>query len=248
MVGALAGLLSGVFGVGGGVLMVPALVLVMGLDQRLAHGVSLTAVVPIAVSGTLSYSIAGEVDWLVAAVLAIGAVGGAVVGTHFLARVSRRILGYSFAALMVVTAARMIFDHSEAGGRGGISLLAAVGLVIVGLLAGVLAGLLGVGGGIIMVPVMVVGLDMASVLAKGTSLAVIIPTAAMGTWRNLRNGNTDLLIGGVAGVAGMASAAAGAKLSVGMSEATSNGLFAALLVFMSAQMMWRLLREPAQQA
>ncbi len=248
VVGGVAGLLSGLFGVGGGVLMVPALVLALGLDQRLAHGVSLTAVVPIAVSGTVSFALAGEVDWLVAGLLAIGAVGGAVVGTYFLRRLSSRALGFSFAALMLLTALRMVFDHSEAGGRGSIGLIAAACLVLIGLLAGVLAGLLGVGGGVIMVPAMVVGLDMASVLAKGTSLAVIIPTAAMGTWRNLRNGNTDLVIGGVAGLAGMASAALGAKLSVGMSEVMSNGLFAGLLAVMATQMIWRLTREQSRKA
>lgn len=248
LVGGVAGLLSGLFGVGGGILMVPALVLALGLDQRLAHGVSLTAVVPIAVSGTLSYSLAGEVDWLVAILLAVGAVGGAVVGTHFLRRLSSRALGFSFAALMLITALRMLLDHTEASGRGSIGLVAAAGLILIGLIAGVLAGLLGVGGGIIMVPAMVVGLDLASVLAKGTSLAVIIPTAAMGTWRNLRNGNTDLVIGGAAGLAGMASAVLGAKVSVGMSEALSNALFAGLLVVMATQMIWRLTRERSKPA
>lgn len=245
LVGAVAGLLSGLFGVGGGVLMVPALVLLMHLDQRLAHGVSLTAVVPIAAAGTLSYALSSEVDWAVAGLLALGAVGGAVVGTHFLARLSQRVLGYSFAALMIVTAIRMVLDQTDAVGRGALDLLAAVALMVVGLLAGILAGLLGVGGGIIMVPAMVVGLDMTSASAKGTSLAVIIPTAAMGTWRNLRNGNTDLGIAGVAGLTGMATAFLGGKISIGMSDALSNGLFACLLAVMTVQMLWRLRSERA---
>lgn len=243
LVGVGAGFLSGLFGVGGGILMVPGLVLLMGLDQRLAHGVSLTAVVPIAVSSTLSYALADEVDWAVAACLALGALGGAVLGTHLLARLRHRVLGIAFTALMIATAVRMLVDQPDASGRGALGWAAAVALVVVGLFSGILAGLLGVGGGIIMVPAMVVGLGMPSALAKGTSLAVIIPTALTGTWRNLRNGNTDLQIAAAAGFAGVASAFVGGRISVRMSEGLSNGLFAALLVTMSAQMTWKLVRE-----
>lgn len=243
VVGLIAGSLSGLFGVGGGILMVPALVLVMQLDQRLAHGVSLTAVVPIAVSSTLSYAMAGEVDWPVAASLAAGAIGGALLGTQLLARIPQRVLGFAFAVFMLVTAARLVFDTGEAPGRGALSALAVVSLIAVGLLSGLLAGLLGVGGGIVMVPAMIVAFDMTATLAKGTSLAVIIPTALMGTWRNLRNGNTDLRIAGLAGLAGVASAFVGGRISIGMSETLSNALFGALLVGTAAQMLWKLAKE-----
>ena len=68
-----------------------------------------------------------------------------------------------------------------------------VALVVVGLVTGILAGLLGVGGGIIMVPAMMILLfDLEPVIAKGTSAAVIIAAAVMGTWRNRVNDNTDL--------------------------------------------------------
>lgn len=248
VVGIGAGFLSGLFGVGGGILMVPGLVLLMRLDQRLAHGVSLTAVVPIAVASTLSYAVADEVDWAVAGCLALGALAGAVVGTHLLARLRHRVLGIAFTVLMVATAVRLLFEQPDAAGRGALGWVAAVALVAVGLISGILAGLLGVGGGIVMVPAMVVGLGMPSALAKGTSLAVIISTALMGTWRNLRAGNTDLPVAAATGLAGMASAFAGGRVSVGMSESLSNALFAALLVVMSVQMTWKLVRERSSGA
>lgn len=241
--GVLAGFVSGLFGVGGGVLMVPALVLAVHLDQRLAHGVSLTAVVPIAAASTLSYALAGEVDWSVAVLLAIGAIGGAVVGTHLLARLAQRVLGYCFAALMIATAVRLLFEQGASGGRSPLTVAAAVALVVVGALSGILAGLLGVGGGIVMVPAMVVGLGMPAAVSKGTSLAVIIPTALMGTWRNVRNGNTDLPIAAAAGLAGMASAFVGGKVSIRMPDGLSNSLFAALLGVMTLQLLARLWRE-----
>lgn len=245
VVGVVAGFLAGLFGVGGGILMVPALVAIMGMDQRLAHGTSLAAVVPIAISSTISYAVAGEVDWVVVAWLALGAVGGAVVGTHLLARLSQKVLGVAFATLLLATALRLAVDQSAAGGRATLGVLGAAALVATGLASGVIAGLLGVGGGIVMVPVMVVGFDMNTALAKGTSLAVIVPTALMGTWRNLRNGNVDVGVAVVSGLAGVASGYLAAVLSVGMSEGLSNTLFAVLLVVVAVRMVWQLVRPTA---
>ena len=107
-VGLVAGFLSGLFGVGGGILIVPALVLVMAMDQRLAHGTSLAAVLPIAVSSTLGYALEDKVDWPVAALLAAAAVAGAVVGTHALQRLPQRTLAFAFSGLLVVTAVRLL--------------------------------------------------------------------------------------------------------------------------------------------
>ena len=246
LVGVLAGFLAGLFGVGGGILMVPALVMVMRMDQRLAHGTSLAAVVPIAVSSTVSYTISGEVDWVVVGWLALGAIGGAVVGTHLLANLSQKVLGAAFAALLLATALRLVFDQGAARGRGALGVVGALALVATGLASGVIAGLLGVGGGIVMVPVMVVGFDMSAASSKGTSLAVIVPTAVMGTWRNLRNDNVDLRVAVVSGLAGVVSGFLAGLLSVDMSDALSNTLFAILLVVVALRMVWQLWREPAE--
>ncbi len=241
-VGLAAGLLSGLFGVGGGILLVPAMVIVLGVAQKLASGTSLAAVLPIAVSSLVGYIGDDKVDWPVAACLAGGAVGGAVLGTWFLHRLPQRAVGIGFSLLLIATAVRMIVDHSSADGRGALSVVAAVALVAVGFASGILAGLLGVGGGIVLVPAMVLGVGVPAAIAKGTSLAVIVPTAVMGTWRNRSTGNVDLRLAAMLGVAGAASAYAGSKLSVGMSERTSAALFAALLVVVAVRMLLQLAR------
>lgn len=245
LVGLVAGFLSGLFGVGGGIVMVPALVAVVAMDQRLAHGTSLAAVIPISLAGTFSYLLDGEVDWAMAAALSVGALIGAVIGTHLLQRVAQRALGYAFGALMVLAAVRMVVDHSVGSGRASLSALAVIGLVVTGLLAGTIAGLLGVGGGIVMVPVLVVLYDVPAVLAKGTSLAVIVPTALVGTWRNARAANIDVAVALIAGLTGTVSAFLAGRLSLGLSPAWSNGLFAALLVVAAAKMIHQVRRRPA---
>jgi uncharacterized membrane protein YfcA len=246
-VGVVAGFLSGLFGVGGGILIVPALVLLLGFDQRLAHGTSLAAVLPIALSSLTSYALAGEVDWPVGALFAVGAVAGAVIGTHILHRLPHDALAFAFSLLLIATALRMLLDHSDATGRAPLSVAGAGALIAVGLGAGILAGLLGVGGGIILVPSMVVGFGMAAAVAKGTSLFVMVPTAVMGTWRNRKKGNADLRVAMLLGAAGVLSAFVAGKISVGMSDSLSNVLFAALLLVVAARMLWQL-RSDRQRA
>lgn len=247
-VGVVAGFLSGLFGVGGGILIVPALVLVLHFGQRLAHGTSLAAVLPIAISSLTSYAIEDKVDWPVGLWLAAGAVGGAFIGTYFLHKLPHDTLAIAFSLLLVVTAARMLLDHSDAAGRSDLGVGTVVALLLVGLTTGILAGLLGVGGGIVMVPAMVVGFGIPAAIAKGTSLLVIVPTAVMGTWRNRSRKNADIRIAVILGMAGVISAFVASKISVGMSESLSNVLFALLLLFVAARMVWQLVGERRRAA
>lgn len=242
-VGLVAGFLSGLFGVGGGILIVPALVLLLGFSQRLAHGTSLAAVLPIAMSSVTSYALEDKIDWSVGALLAVGAVLGAVIGTLILDRLPHDLLAIAFSLLLAVTAIRLLFDHSEGDGRATLTVLTALGLVLVGFVTGVLAGLLGVGGGIFVVPAMVVGYGIPAAIAKGTSLFMIVPTSIMGTWRNRAKGNADLRVAVLLGLAGVVSAFVAGKISVGMSEALSNVLFSILLLFVAARMMWQVIAE-----
>lgn len=235
--GLVAGFMSGMFGVGGGILIVPILVLALAMPQRRAHGTSLAAVLPIAVSGTVGFGLEGSVDWPAAAALAIGSLLGALVGTKLLVTVSHRFLAYSFAATLLLSAARLLASQPDGGGRGALQLGSVVGLALVGVLAGTLAGLLGVGGGVLMVPAMVILFGIPAAVAKGTSLAVIIPTSVLGTWRNRSNRNADLRVAVVVGLAGVVSAYFASKISIGLSEDRSSQLFAALLTIVAVHML-----------
>jgi uncharacterized protein len=239
LVGLAAGFLSGLFGVGGGILMVPALVIVLAMGQRLAHGTSLAAIVPIALAGVVGYALEGEIDWAASLFLIIGSAGlGARIGTHLLHVLPQRALALVFALVLLATAARMVLDDSDAAGRIDLTVGSALALVLVGVVAGTAAGLLGVGGGIIMVPAMVVFVGVPAAMAKGSSLAVIIPTALVGTQRNLKKRNADLRIALVVGLSGVVSSFVASQISVGLDERLSNRLFAGLLTFVALKMLW----------
>jgi uncharacterized membrane protein YfcA len=241
-VGIAAGFLAGLFGVGGGLLIVPGLVLAAGMDQRLAHGTSLAAVLPISVASGVTYAAHGNVDWPAALWLSVGAVAGAVIGTRLLHVLPHRTLVIVFSVVVLASAVRL-FIATDADGRGALSAPGVLALVAVGLAAGVLAGLLGVGGGIIMIPAMILLFGITPVVAKGTSAAVIVPTAVMGTWRNRSRGNVDLRAALIVGGAGIVTAALGGTLADKMSDELSNILFASLLLVVAARLLWQLRRE-----
>jgi hypothetical protein len=244
VVGLLAGLLSGLFGVGGGILIVPGLVFVARMGQRLAHGTSLAAIVPIAASAVVGYLLDDEVDGAAALCVAAGAMAGALAGTKALHVLPQRALRLGFAAVLLATAIRLFVHDPDPIARGDLDAGMVAGFVLLGLASGTLSGLLGVGGGIIMIPVLVLGFDIPAATAKGTSLLVIIPTSLVGTWRNVRNGNARLDLAVPIGVAGIVTAFVGARLSVLMSDTVSAVLFGLLLVFSATRL---LLAERAEQ-
>lgn len=238
LVGLAAGFLSGLFGVGGGILIAPGLVFLAKMDHRRAHGTSLAAVLPIALSSMITYWTHDHIDWPVTLCLTIGALVGAVIGTHFLNVVSQSALALGFAGLLVASAIRLFFE-GEGAGRSPLDLVGIVVLILIGLASGILAGLLGVGGGIIMVPAMLLFFAVPSVVAKGTSLAVIVPTALMGTWRNRKNSNVDIPAAAIIGLSGIVAAIGGAWFSTRLSDTTSNVLFACLMLAVASKLLWQ---------
>ncbi len=234
-VGIAAGLLSGVFGVGGGIIIVPGLMWVASMEQRRAHGTSLAAVLPIAMFGVVTYVANDHVNVGAAVILTVGSVVGTLIGTAWLARAPKRLLSLLFAGLLVASAARLLFELDNSS-EHALTIGSAVALAVTGLVAGVLAGLLGIGGGVVMVPAMMLALGVSPVVAKGTSLAVIVPTAIIGTWRNRRNRNVDLRAATLVGLGGAGCAVIGALVADRLPDRVSNMLFAGLLLFMALRL------------
>ena len=242
VIGLLAGLVAGAFGVGGGILIVPGLMWLSRYDQRLAHGTSLAAVVPISAASLVPYVLNGAVSWGVAALLLGGSMLGAVAGTALLHVLPLRALSTAFALLLGGTAVRL-FVSPHTGGSGDFDARLALAVAAVGLVAGTVSGLLGVGGGIVMVPALVLFAGFAPLDAKGTSLAVILPTALIGTWRNRRRGNANLRAASVIGAVGATTALAGGAIAAALPDQAANVAFAALLTLVAGRMVLEAVRR-----
>ena len=109
---------------------------------------------------------------------------------------------------------------------------------LLGVAAGVLAGMFGVGGGILFVPTLV-ALGLSHHDATGTSLLAILPTVVVGTWRQSEYGNVRWRSGLVIGIAAAVSAQGGVALAESLADRTLRRLFAGLLVLVAAQIVWR---------
>jgi uncharacterized membrane protein YfcA len=114
--------------------------------------------------------------------------------------------------------------------------------IVLGVAAGVLAGMFGVGGGILFVPTLV-ALGLSQHVATGTSLLAVLPTAVVGTWRQHRYGNVQWRAALLIGAAAAATAQAGVFLAESLADRTLRRLFAALLIVVAGQIAWRARRS-----
>lgn len=244
-IGLVAGLLSGLFGVGGGTVIVPMLLLLLHFDQRLAAGTSLAAIVPTATVGVVSYAIHGSVAWIPAIILAAGAIVGAQVGTWLLARLPQNALRWGFVGFLVVVIVMLFVVVPSRDAVLTLTWLSGAGLVALGVFTGIMAGLLGVGGGVIVVPALMFLFGTSDLIAKGTSLLMMIPTAISGTIGNARRKNVDLAAAAIIGVAACTTTALGAWVATLLDPFVSNVLFALFLTFIAVQLgvrAWRIRR------
>jgi len=241
-IGLVAGFLSGLFGVGGGILIVPALVLLAGFEQKRAAGTSLAAIVPTSLVGVGSYALTGHVDWLAALLLAAGAVGGAQLGSLLLDRLPRRAIQWAFIAFIAVVIVSLFLVIPSREADVHITVANGAGLVALGLVVGVLSGILGIGGGVVIVPMLVLLFGASDLVAKGTSLLVMVPTAISGTIGNSLRKNVDLRAAVVIGLAACTTTALGALVAGIISPLTANILFAIFLAAVAAQLITKALR------
>jgi len=248
-IGVLAGVLSGLFGVGGGVIVVPALMAFAQMDQRRASATSLVAIAPAAVVGAVTYAVQGEVHWLAALTLAVGSVIGAPIGARLLRALPLRALPWVFVGFIAVVLVSLFATVPTRGGEVHFGVVEAIVLLLLGLLSGVLSGLVGVGGGVVIVPGLEVVLGAGDLLAKGTSLLTMVPTSVSGTVANLRRRAVDLRVGLTVGITAAVCSPGGAVLARLVDPQVGTWMFAAFLVVVAVIVLSRgRRREPQNNA
>jgi len=181
--GALAGVLSGLFGIGGGIVLVPLLGLLLGLPQQEAQGVTLAVLLlPVGLPAVLAYQRRFPIRWpLVVAMIAgffPGVAGGAMAANR-MAEIPLRVLFAAFLAAVALHAWRGPGARAAEPLPGGRADRSDWNGLWVGALGGFLSGLLGIGGGIVMVPLLTGVLRMDQREAQGTTLAVMLPPVGL---------------------------------------------------------------------
>jgi uncharacterized membrane protein YfcA len=190
LAGALAGFCGGLFGVGGGLVMVPVLAGPMRLTQHQAHGTSLAVVAATALGAVIVYAIYGNVSWVTGVVLAVAGIVSAPWGARLATRLTAPALRSAFNVFLVIVGLRLLWSppatslQHDVVGLGRILIDLGIGLV-----AGAVAGFMGIGGGTLIVPGLTLLLGMPQQLAQGTSMVAIIGAGISGTVVHRRRGN-----------------------------------------------------------
>lgn len=243
-----AGLISGFFGVGGGIIVVPIMVIGLHFAQKQAQATSLVMISFGGVAGVTTYALAQNVAWLPALFIVLGSLAGAWIGAQIVQKLPDQKLQIAFGVLLILIALRMFFSNPSDGGN---ELPAITALVILGYLAsgfamGIFSAMLGVGGGILLIPILIFFFGFSQLLASGTSLAVMIPTALLAATRLTRAGLTNWPMGIRLGAGAVVGALVGAMLAFRVSGSVLQIGFALLLIAISGQMLWRALRNKPQ--
>ncbi|HUR69057.1 MAG TPA: sulfite exporter TauE/SafE family protein [Candidatus Thermoplasmatota archaeon] len=237
--GLLAGVASGLFGVGGGILIVPAaLYLVPGTDFHTAKAVSLVVIVASAVVGIWTHHRHRSVDFRAGASLALGGIVGAAVSVFLVERMDDRALQALFGLVLGATGARLALGGAPRE-RPMRPRARTAYLLGIGLLGGLLSGALGVGGGIVMVPGMVFA-GIAMHLAVGTSLVAVLGNAIGGTASHVALGYAPALLalGAPLAMGALPGTFVGSKLAHKIHADRLRHLFGWGLVLVAAWMMW----------
>ena len=232
LIGFAAGLFGGLVGLGGGVVMIPLMVGVAGLRQKEAHGTSLVALVFTGIVGAATYAARGKVDLVGAGLLAVTATVTARFGARYAHVLPEWKLKRAFGAFLLFIAVVLLARPWLTGPPEQVDgwTKAAV-LLTTGVFTGFLSGMMGVGGGSIMVPAMVLLAGFPQVLAQGSSLLAMVPAGTAGAYTHWRLGNVvrRLLPGLIPGI--LVGTFLGSSLALRLPEAALRVVFAAVLVW-----------------
>ncbi|HEV3086456.1 MAG TPA: sulfite exporter TauE/SafE family protein [Candidatus Elarobacter sp.] len=231
VLGAVVGALGGLFGIGGGIIAIPILVLFFGLDEQHAQGTSLVLVVPNVMIGLWSYARRGDVDRRVALLLAACAVPFTYIGALYATHAGPG-LRYAFGAfagvLAIYFAVRALQIHATPQAKRT-ARFAWGWTALIGIGGGIMSGLFSVGGAVFAVPLLVLFFGYTQTAAQGLSLALVAPGTIVGIVAYALAGDVDWAIGIPLAVGGMFSVRYGVALAHKLPEATLRLLFCVML-------------------
>lgn len=203
LIGLLAGLFGGLVGLGGGVIMIPLMVGVLKMKQHQAHGTSILAIVFTGIAGSVAYGLDKNIDISAAMLLAVTAIVTAKMGAQFAGSLPEwKLKRYFGIFLLFVTLLLLSKPYLPYIGGMETGWPKVVVLLFTGVFTGFLSGMMGVGGGTIMVPAMVLLIGFTQHMAQGSSLLAMVPIGIAGAYTHWKLGNvrTDLLTGLVPGI------------------------------------------------
>lgn len=244
-IGLVGGVVGGLIGGGSGVLFVPALDRFTSMSRIRVHGTSTIANIGVCVSGAAAYAFGGgALDLRVAAGMTLGGILGGAVGPRLLARASETLLRALLVAILILAAAKFmvdalglpLFTHAVVP-QGLLDDLWFVvpATIVVGIVIGAWGGAMGLGGGLLAVPALVLLFGVELHVAAGTSLLMFIPNSIVGTVVHLRQGTASARWGWLLGLTAVPGVVAGALLGLSMDTLVLGVVFGTFALAMAVR-------------
>jgi hypothetical protein len=232
-VGFVSGVLSGLFGVGGGIVMTPGFDWFLPVRPIVALETPLPVILPTSATGAYTYRRRGEIDTRAAAWMAPAGFAGAIVGALGTELVDTRLLLLATAGLLAYQSIG-IFQGGRRARTDATRSATPGNLLAIGLIAGLVSGLLGIGGGIVMVPLLAGWLGMPLKRVLGTSLLTIPALAIPGTVVHAVLGNIDWVLVVFATIGAVPGARIGAGIALGTAERTLRMIVGGFMLLVAA--------------
>ena len=234
LIGLIGGLLSGILGIGGGIVFVPLLTYFTKEDFKINTGISSLAIVFVASASAVSYLVNGIEISSYVLYLIIGAVIGGYLGSRISKFITSKNLQRMFSVLLLFAAYRMFFVTNFSSRFEENILL----YILIGILSGLGSGLLGIGGGIIRIPLLIFFGGIGNLAAQGVSLITAIPSSVAAIIPKLRD--RELIKRGIIiGIFGIVGSIIGSNIAFALPQKTLNYSFATFLVLVSINMFFK---------
>jgi uncharacterized membrane protein YfcA len=246
LVGLLAGSLSGLLGIGGGgVIIVPCLVFLFGFSEHLAQGTTLALMVPpVGLLAAWHYYRSGHVNLRIAALICSGFIFGGLLGARLASSLPNHILEHVFGLGLILIALKSLFTGHEEddGGKGKhytkMRLVPALSFIALGLAAGSVSGLIGIGGGVIIVPALVYWFGMSQHEAQGTTLSLMVPPIGLlAAWQYYQQANVAIGAGAAICAGFFVGGLLGAQLAGKMSSRILARVFGCAMLLIAIRML-----------
>jgi len=245
ILGIAAGILSGLFGIGGGIVMVPSLIVFFGMDILDANATSLAAMLlPVGILGVISYYKAGLVNIKESLWIALGLFLGSFVGGEFAVNINESLLAKLYAGILLYIALNYLDIFSYFTKKKNKKPVKYTNVpkpfwafIIVGIGAGIFAGLFGKGGGIVIIPLLVFIFHYDPKAAAATSLAALqLPVGLPSVIIYANNGHLNILFAGLIALGIFAGALVGSKIAVKLPPAIFRKVFAVFILIVAVYM------------
>ncbi|TBU93506.1 sulfite exporter TauE/SafE family protein [Stutzerimonas kirkiae] len=235
LLGLALGTLGGLFGIGGGLIAIPVLGVLFGLDQQLAQGTALVMVVPNVLLAVWRYHQRNRIDWRHAAALAVTSFCFAIIGARYALSLDAGRMRWAFIVFLLLLALYSVVRVwlRSAPGSSGLK-YGWPWLSLLGAWAGALGGLFGVGGAVLATPVLTSLFGASQVVAQGLSLALAVPSTSVTLVAYGLHDQVDWLLGLPLALGGLLSVSLGVRLAHALPEPLLRMLFSGFLVASAA--------------